>query len=160
MRPGTSAVIVPQFLSPCVSTASFSLLSSTAVHLPLHPLTRQMLASKTSSHLLLYWDFVRPGTNVAIAAQSLPPCLCTASLSWMTSLSVHLHERPLARSMLQSKTSSHLLFFVRPGTSAAVSAQLVLYSLLLLGGIRNCSNQICIFCRCTVAYRPGTLHGI
>jgi hypothetical protein len=46
VRPGTSAVITPQFFSPCVCTASFSLLSSSSVHEPVRAIARSMLESK------------------------------------------------------------------------------------------------------------------
>jgi hypothetical protein len=51
VRPGTSAATSFQFMSPCVCTASFSLMSSSAVQLPLRPLARPMLRSKTTFHL-------------------------------------------------------------------------------------------------------------
>jgi hypothetical protein len=60
-------------------------------------------------HLLLHCILVRPGTSAAIAAQSLSPCVCTASFSLLFSSSAHLPIRPLARSMFRSKTSCHLL---------------------------------------------------
>jgi hypothetical protein len=52
VRPGTRADIAPHFLPLCVCTASFSLLSSTAVQLPVRPFARPMLGSRTSFHLL------------------------------------------------------------------------------------------------------------
>jgi hypothetical protein len=57
-----------------------------------------------------YCILVRPGTSVAIARQFLPPCVCTASFSLLTSFSVHLIPvRSFARSMLGCKISIHLL---------------------------------------------------
>jgi hypothetical protein len=44
VRPGTSAAIAPRFLPPCFCVASFSLLSSSAVHAPVRPVARSMLA--------------------------------------------------------------------------------------------------------------------
>jgi hypothetical protein len=133
VRPGTNAAISFQFLPPCVFTASFSLLSSAAFHLPVRPLARSGLESTSSFHLLQHCLLVRPGTSAAISTQFLPPCVCTAAASLMTSTAVHFPVRPLARSMLGSETFFHLLlhcFFVRPGTSAATVAQSILYSLL------------------------------
>jgi hypothetical protein len=108
VRPGTSAAIVAQFLPPYVSTASFSLLSSSAVHLPVRPFVPSMLGFKKSCHLVQHCCFVRPETNAAIAAQFLPPCVCTAFFSLLSSPSAHLPVRPFARSMLASKPSCHL----------------------------------------------------
>jgi hypothetical protein len=50
-RPGTSVATANQFL-PCVCTASFSLMSSSANHLPLCTLSQPMLGSKLAWHLL------------------------------------------------------------------------------------------------------------
>jgi hypothetical protein len=126
VRPGTSAEIATQSLSPCVCTPSFSLLSSTAVHLPVRPLVRSMLGSKASCHLCRHWVFVRHGTRAAITPQSLPPHVRTASLSLLSSTADHLPLRPLARAMMGSKKSYHLLqhcLFDRSGTSTATATQ-------------------------------------
>jgi hypothetical protein len=83
VRPGTSAEFVTRSLLPlCSCSAPCSLLSSTDDHLPA---VRAMLGSKTSVHLLLHCIVVRPGTKMAITAQFLAPCVCTASFSWMSS---------------------------------------------------------------------------
>jgi hypothetical protein len=107
--------MAPQFLPPCVCTASFSLLSSTAVQLPLRALARSLLGSKTSRHLSLHCNLVHPGTSEAIATKCLPPCQCllpcisTASSSLLSSSALHLPTRSLALSMLGFKTSCHLV---------------------------------------------------
>jgi hypothetical protein len=97
VRPGTSAATAPRSLPPSVCTESFNLLSSTDVHSPLRPLARPTLGSRTSCHLFLHCIFVRPGTSAATAVQSLPPCVCSASFSLLSSSTVHLPVRPLAR---------------------------------------------------------------
>jgi hypothetical protein len=69
---------------------------------------------------------VRPRTSAAILSQFLPPCVCTAFLSLMSSSSAHLPVRPGVRSMLGSKTRCHLCrhcVSARPGTSAATAPQ-------------------------------------
>jgi hypothetical protein len=110
VRPGPSAEIATQSLPPCVCTASFSLLSSTAVHLPVRTGgLRSMLGSKASRHLFQHCFCIRPGTSAAIAPQFLAPCVCTASFSLMSSTAVHLPARPLTRSMVGFKASFHLL---------------------------------------------------
>jgi hypothetical protein len=69
VRPGTSAAIVPQFLPLCVVTTFFSLMSSTAVLLPVRPVARSMLETDVPCHLSRHCIFVRPGTSAAIASQ-------------------------------------------------------------------------------------------
>jgi hypothetical protein len=88
-RPGTSEAIAAQFLPPCVCTASYSLMSSSSDHVPIRPAVRAMLGFKASFHLSRRCFSVRPGTSAAIAAQFLPPCVCTASFSWLSSSSDH-----------------------------------------------------------------------
>jgi hypothetical protein len=51
---------------------------------------------KTSCHLLRHCFCVRSGISAAIAPQLLPPCVCTASFSLMSTSSAHLPVRPLA----------------------------------------------------------------
>jgi hypothetical protein len=108
VRPGTIAAIATQSLPPCVCSASFSLLSSYFAHLSLRSFARSMLGSNAFFHLLQHCFAVRPGTNTAIATQSLPPCSCTESFSLSSSSCVHLHTRPTAGPMLESKLLCHL----------------------------------------------------
>jgi hypothetical protein len=132
VRPGINAVIMAQSLPPCVSTASFNLLSSSAVHLPARAILGSMLETNEPCHLLEHCDFVRPGTKTAIAPHFLPPCVCTASVSLLSSSFVHVPAHPFAGSMVGTKTRYHRLLHwlcVRSGTSAATASQLVLYSL-------------------------------
>jgi hypothetical protein len=84
-----SAAMAPQFLSPCVCTASFSLLSSSSKHLPVRPRARSMLGSKGLVHLQRHCFSPRPGTRAAIAPHLLTPCVSTASFSLMSSSSSH-----------------------------------------------------------------------
>jgi hypothetical protein len=109
VRPGTSAEITAQSLLPCVCNASFSVMSSNAVHLPVRPLARLMLCFKASCHLCRHCLFVRPGIRVATATQSLPPCICTESFSLSPSSGVHLPVRLVVPPMLESKPLFHLL---------------------------------------------------
>jgi hypothetical protein len=91
VRPGTSAAIAAQSLPLCVFTESFNFLSSSSDHLPARAVVGSMFSAKPSCHLCRHSLFVRPGTNAAIAAQSLPPCVCTASFSLPTLLELGLH---------------------------------------------------------------------
>jgi hypothetical protein len=104
VRPGKSAETAPNSLSPCLYTASLNLLSPSFVHLRVRIVTRSMLGSKTSFHLLRHRFLARPGTRAGISTQSLSPCACTASFSLLSSTDVHLPLRLLARPMLRSKT--------------------------------------------------------
>jgi hypothetical protein len=93
-------------------TASFSLLTSSSssahVPVPVRPFARSMLGSKMSFHLFLHWFIVRPGTRTLTTAQSLPPCVCTASFNLLSSSSAHFPVRLVAPSMLESKPFFHL----------------------------------------------------
>jgi hypothetical protein len=164
VRPRTRAAIAAQSSRPCVCTAPFSLLSSSAVlsRTPIRlvnagiqdivpsgrtlhfrstrnqrgnccpilatmrlyctlqlavficcPLTRTSIRLVDAGiqdlcHLLQHCIFVRPGTSAAIAAQFLPPCVCTAAFSLRSSSSVHAPIHPFAWSMLGSKALCHL----------------------------------------------------
>jgi hypothetical protein len=122
----TSAVIAAQSLPPCICTESFSLSSSSSVHLPARPAVKAMLGFKASYHLFQHCFFVRPGTRSEMFFQFLPPCICTASFSLLSSTAIHVPLRLAARSMLISKASCHLLqhcILVRPETSAAIESQ-------------------------------------
>jgi hypothetical protein len=92
--------------SPSLATVGLycillSLMSSTAVHLPVCLLARSMLGSKVSCHLLRHCFCVRPGTSAATAAQSilysLPrffgPCPRTAKMVDMQFLIASWPER-------------------------------------------------------------------
>jgi hypothetical protein len=79
---------------------------SSSVHLPVRRFARGMLGFKASCHLSRHCFFVRPGTSAVIAAQFLPPCVCTESFSLMSSSSVHVPARLVAPSMLGSRASS------------------------------------------------------
>jgi hypothetical protein len=89
IRPGTSAAIAAQSLPPCICTESFSLLSSSFVHLPARAVDGSMLFFKMLCHLVQHSFCVRPGTSAAILSQFLPPCICTDSLSLLSSTTVH-----------------------------------------------------------------------
>jgi hypothetical protein len=66
VRPGISSAITTQSLLPCVWTASFSLLSSSLVHITESPDVRSMLSFfKISCHLLVHCRFDRNGTSAA-----------------------------------------------------------------------------------------------
>jgi hypothetical protein len=145
----------------CICTASFSLLSSSSADLPVRPVARSTLRFQPLYHLLQHCFSAQPGTNAAIAAQFSPPCVCTVSFSLMASTAVHLPVRLVVASMLGFKAFFHLsehVMFVRPGTSATTTSQynLILVAPLLLGGIRNCTSQLCIFVCCPAASRPST----
>jgi hypothetical protein len=60
VRPGISAEIATQSMPTCVCTASFSLMSSTAFHLPARAFVGSMLRAKVPCHLLRYCVIVRP----------------------------------------------------------------------------------------------------
>jgi hypothetical protein len=107
VRPGTSAVIAFQFLPSCSPTASFNVLSSSAVHLPARAVVGSMLETKVSHHLLRHCFCVRPGTRTAIAFQFLPPCSPTTFFNFVSSFAVHLPASAVVGSM--SETASHLL---------------------------------------------------
>jgi hypothetical protein len=132
VRPGTSAAVAAQSLPPCAHTASSSLLSSTSVHLNLPPLTELMLEFKKSYHLTRHCCSPRPGTISAILPHFLPPYSRTASFCPLSSSAVHLPNASAhcAVSEIWGKFPSvptHFFqhcFFVRPGTSAAISPQL------------------------------------
>jgi hypothetical protein len=77
-------------------------------------------------HLPQHCRFVRPGTNVAIAAQSLQSYVHTASFNFLSSSAVHFPARAVVGLMLETKVPGHLVRhceFVRPGTSAVIISQ-------------------------------------
>jgi hypothetical protein len=62
----------------------------------------------------------------AIATQFLPPCVCAASFSLLSSSSIHAPSRPAVRAMMGFTALCHLLqhcVSVRPGTSTAIAPQ-------------------------------------
>jgi hypothetical protein len=123
VRPGIRSEIEGQSLPPCVRTESFSLMSSSSVHLPVRPVVPSMLCFKKSCHLLQHCFDVRPGTSAVMASQSFSPCDSTDSLNLLSSSTIHLPARAVARSMLGYKASCHLskhCSSVRPGSSAAM----------------------------------------
>jgi hypothetical protein len=130
VRPGTSAAMTFQFFSPCVRTASFSLVTSSSDHLPARAVAGSMLETKLY-HLLLHCNNVRPGISAAIALQCLPPCVCTASFSLMSSSSDYLPARaqdimPSATTLLSRSTRD------QRGNCTPILATVRLYRILEL----------------------------
>jgi hypothetical protein len=80
-RPWTRAAILPQFLAPCVCTASFSLLPSPTVQLlSLRQVARSMLTFKTVRHRHKHCFFVRRGTSAGTVSQSV---LCSLPIFFL-----------------------------------------------------------------------------
>jgi hypothetical protein len=100
--------IATQLLPLYISTASFSVLSSSFVQLHLRAVASSLLESKTSTHLFQHCRFARPGTSAEIATQFLPLCFSTASFSVLSSSVVHLPLRAVVSSLLESKVLYHL----------------------------------------------------
>jgi hypothetical protein len=109
-RPGTSSEIAAQSSPLYFSTASFSALSSSAVHLPARAIVSFFFDSKIPFHLCQqHCCFVRPETSAAISAHSSPFCFSTASISMLSSSTVHLPACGAVSSLLESKEQCHLL---------------------------------------------------
>jgi hypothetical protein len=127
----------------------------TAVHLllPLLPVASAMLRLNASCHLLRHCILVRPGTFAAMALQSLPPCVCTASFYLLSSTAIHLPLRPVARAMLGFKVLCHLSQH-RPGTRAEIAPQslpsLHLYRMYCLLFLLPINPNVCSSGRCWV----------
>jgi hypothetical protein len=110
VRPGTSAAITAQsFQTPSICTASFNLSSSSGVYLPVRVVVRTIRASRASFHLLRHCTHARPRTNVAIANQFLPLCICTTSFNLPSSSAAHVSISVVVRTLRVSKASYHLL---------------------------------------------------
>jgi hypothetical protein len=126
VRQPTSAAIEAQSSPLCFSTASFSALSSSFVHVPACAVVSSFLQTKARCHLCINCWFVRPGSSAAVATHFLPLCFSTISFSSTSSSFVHLPLRAAVAWLLGSKAQYHLplhWLFVRPGTSAAIAAQ-------------------------------------
>jgi hypothetical protein len=84
VRPGTSTAIATQSFSSCVFTESFSLATSSCVHIPLRLLARPMLGFKTLCHLLLHCVF----HSIWNQSGKCGPILATGSLYRILQLAV------------------------------------------------------------------------
>jgi hypothetical protein len=130
----------------CFFTASFSVLSSSVVHLPACAVVSLLLECRALCHLLRHCCFVRPGTSAAISAQFSPLFYFTSSVSVMSSSVVHLPARAVVSSLLETKILFHLLrhcFLVRPGTSFEIAAQ---------------SSPLCFFSASVSALSSSVVH--
>jgi hypothetical protein len=89
-RSTRNAGIAAQSSPLCFSTATFSALSSSFVHLTKCAAVSSFLESKILCHLRVHCFFVRPGTSAEMSSQFLPLCFSTASFSLQSSSFVHL----------------------------------------------------------------------
>jgi hypothetical protein len=89
--------------------------------LPIYPHVRSPRRCCASRHHAICYNtvlsFDPAETSAVIAIHSLPPWICTASFSLMSSSSAHLPVRPFAKSMPGSKTSCHLTKLWRQNTA-------------------------------------------
>jgi hypothetical protein len=104
IRSGTSAAILPRFLSPCVSTASFNLVTSSSVHVPV-PVHQFVLCHLFHTEFSLDQEPERQFHPNSCHQTFLQfPSACCLRL-----LSIYPCVHPFARPMLGCKASCHLL---------------------------------------------------
>jgi hypothetical protein len=135
----------------------FQLMTLPSVNLPVRPATGSMLWLMDLRHLKPHQTFVRPGTSLATATQSLAPRVCTAPFSLLSSSVVQPPLRPLT--MPICPPPRHVPTLLVPSTWKEQGDCKPIYPVLLaqlcLARIRNCTSQLCIFLWCPATIGLG-----
>jgi hypothetical protein len=99
--------------SPIFAIVLFYCIRQRAVHLPLRAVVSSLLECRVLCHLPLHCVFVRPGTSLEIADQSLPLCFFTASVSVLSSSAAHLPFRAVVSMFFECRVLCHLQLFTK-----------------------------------------------